>query len=200
MKRIPNQKRNQLILTSLAVAVVLAAVWFLGIRALQRHLANLNEDRKTAEGRLAQVLETKKNSAQIEEELLVASNRLRLQEEDMASGDFYASMVSAIKKFKQRYNVDIPQFNKPGNNAVDMNMLPKFPYRQFTVAIAGTGYFYDIGQFVADFENEFPASRILNLEIAPISPATPEDREKLSFKMDIVSLTLPGTAGTPGKL
>jgi Tfp pilus assembly protein PilO len=199
MKRLSNQKRNQLILTALAIAAVLAGFWFFVIRNQQKSLAILNENRKTSQDRLAQVLETKKNSTQIEEELLVASNKLLLQEEEMASGDLYASMVSSIKKFKQHYKVEIPQFNKPGNNAVEMNMLPKFPYKQFTVIISGTASFYDMGQFIADFENQLPSCRILNLEINPASTTNPEEKEKLSFKMDIVSLTVSGTAGTPGK-
>jgi Tfp pilus assembly protein PilO len=199
MNRFSHQKRNQLIFTSLGIAAALFLSWFFGIRYLQSNLTQLNDSRKTSEDRLAQVLETKKNSAQIEEELLQVSNRLLLQEQEMASGDLYASMVSSIKKFKQAYKVEIPQFAKPDNNAVDMNMLPKYPYRQFTVVISGTASFHDLGRFVADFENEFSTSRVLNLEASPATSANPDDKEKLAFKMDVVSLTLSGTTGTPDK-
>jgi hypothetical protein len=199
MNRFPNQKRNQLILTSLGIAAALFLVWFFGIRNLQSYLTKLNESRKTSEDRLAQVLETKKNSVQIEEELLQVSNKLLLQEQEMASGDLYSSMVSSIKKFKQPYKVEIPQFTKPENNAVDMNMLPKFPYKQFTVVISGTASFHDLGRFIADFENEFPSCRILNLEASPATSTNPDEKEKLAFKMDVVSLILSANTGTPDK-
>jgi Tfp pilus assembly protein PilO len=198
MSRLSKQKRNQLVLTTLLVVAAVIGLWFTLIRYQQKGLQELNRKKKMVESDLAQVVETKKNSAQIEAELLIVSNRLVLLEENMASGDLYSSMYSSIRKFKQPYKVEIPQYTPPGSSAVEMNMLPKFPYKQFTVAISGTAYFYDLGKFIADFENEFPTSRILNLEITPASAQNAEEKEKLAFKMDIVSL-VSGTAITSGK-
>jgi len=61
--------------------------------------------------------------------------------------------------------------------------------------VRGTAYYHDLGKFIADFENAFPYVRLLNLEMEPVglpSPASnPEEQEKLSFKMDIVTLIKP---------
>jgi hypothetical protein len=56
------------------------------------------------------------------------------------------------------------------------------------VSISGSAHYHDIGKFVADFENQFPTSRILNLDISPSSVTAADEKEKLAFKMDIVSL------------
>jgi Tfp pilus assembly protein PilO len=199
MNRLSNQKRNQLVLTALAIAAILAGLWFTAIRQQQNSLKRLNADIDTANAKLAQIRDTIKNSTQIEAELIVVSNKLVLQEEDMAAGDLYSSMVNSIRAFKQAYNVDIPQYNNPGGGAVDVNLLPHFPYKQVTVSISGTARFHDLGRFIADFENLFPTRRILNLEIVPASATTAEETGNLSFKIDIVSLVKPVGATTPGK-
>ena len=192
MKRISNEKRNQLILVVLVTLLVVAGLWFSLIRYQQESLQGLAAKKKVDDGKLAQIQVSINNSREIEAELLVVSNQLALQEDDMASGDLYSSMVNSIRKFKVPYKVDIPQFN-PGGMA-DVNLLPKFPYKQFAISISGTAHFYDLGRFVADFENQFPGARILNLELTPASAQGPEEKDKLAFRMDIVSLVRPGGA------
>ena len=199
MNRISKQKRNQLIQAALFFVAVVAVLWFALIRFQQARLQKLTGEKRTAEGKLLQIRDTIKNSKQIEADLLVVSNKLVAQEADMASGDLYSSMVNSIRTFKQQYKVEIPQYNNPGGVAQEMSLLPKFPYKQFTVSISGTAYYNDLGQFIADFENQFPSSRILNLEVTPASAPTPEEKEKLSFKMDIVSLVRPSGATTTAK-
>jgi hypothetical protein len=54
----------------------------------------------------------------------------------------------------------------------------------------GTGYFHDIGKFIADLENKFPHMRVVNLAIDP-SNAQGAGLEKLSFRMEIVALVKP---------
>jgi Tfp pilus assembly protein PilO len=191
MKRISKQKKNQLILVGLVTALIVAGLWYSLIRFQQEGLAKLEAGKKVDNDKLAQVQDTIRNSKEIEAELLVVSNRLALRENDMASGDLYASMVNAIRKFKTPYKVDVPQFSS-GGAAAEMNLLPKFPYKQVTVSISGTAHFHDLGRFIADFENQFPSSRILNLELVPASASGPEEKEKLSFRMDIVSLVKAG--------
>jgi hypothetical protein len=105
----------------------------------------------------------------------------------MASGDLYSSMFDIIRRFKASHSIDVPQFNSTGI-ASDLDMLPRFPYKQATMSIAGTGYYHEIGRFVAGFENAFPSCRIQNLDLSIASLERPDDREKLSFRMDIVFL------------
>ena len=63
---------------------------------------------------------------------------------------------------------------------------------QIKVNINGTAYYHDLGKFIADFENNFPHIRIVNLTIEPASAGEPGN-EKLSFRMDIVALVKPNS-------
>jgi Tfp pilus assembly protein PilO len=197
MNKLSKEKRNQLILTSLVTLAVIVGLWFTLIRYQKGNLQNLAGEKEKKDKELSLIQDTSKNSKKIEAELAEVNRQLDVREADMASGDLYASMVNSIRKFKQGYNIDIPQFTSEGS-AVDVNLLPNFPYKQVTVSIAGTAHYADLGKFVADFENQFPGSRIVNLELSPASAQSPEDTEKLSFKMNLVSLEKPGgTIATP---
>jgi Tfp pilus assembly protein PilO len=199
MNRLPKQKQTQFILVALITLVVVGGLWYTLIRYQQGNLRKLETQRNKYKTTMAQIQETIKNSREIEGELMAVSNRLAAQEEDMASGDLYSSMVNTIRKFKQPYKVEIPQLTS-GGTPVSVNLLPKFPYKQVSMSISGTATYYDLGRFVADFENRFPYSRVLNLEVVPASASRTDDREKLAFRMDIVSLVNlvgPRPASTP---
>jgi Tfp pilus assembly protein PilO len=193
MSKFSKEKRNQLVLVVLVTLAVMGGLWFSLIRYQQDGLKRLKVETGEAERKLSQIRDTIKNSGQTEAELADVSAKLEAQEEIMASGDLYSWMVNSIRKFKLPYKVEIPQFNPRGGEE-PVNLLPKFPYKQVTVTIVGTAYYHDLGKFVSDFENEFPTSRILNLDLSPASVQSPDEREKLSFKLDIVSLVRPGTS------
>jgi hypothetical protein len=193
MNKLSKDKRNKLVLVAMSTLIIVVGLWYGLVRGQQDSLRKAQTLRNGDEAKLQQIQDTIKNSKQIEAELLVVSNKLNLQEEDMASGDLYSSMVGDIRKFKLPYRVDIPQFSSSGE-ALPVNLLPKFPYKQFTVGISGTARFYDLGRFIADLENRFPSCRILNLELAPSSAPGPEDKDKLAFRMDVVALVKPGAA------
>ena len=71
-------------------------------------------------------------------------------------------------------------------------MLAGFPYKQVKVTISGTAYYHDLGKFVADFENNFPHMRMVNLSIEPAS-MTGANAERLSFRVDVIALVKPNT-------
>ncbi|MEY2409955.1 MAG: hypothetical protein QOF48_2625, partial [Verrucomicrobiota bacterium] len=80
----------------------------------------------------------------------------------------------------------------------DVGLLAKFPYRAAVFHVRGTAFFHDFGRFVADFENTFPYMRIQNIDLEPSSSSlgdhtNPNDKEKLSFKMEIVTLVNPNS-------
>jgi Tfp pilus assembly protein PilO len=189
MKRLSKQKRDQLILTFIVILAVLVGLWFFLIRAQKENLQSLREQTGTKKTKATEMGGKIKNSKTIETELHGIVTQLAEKEQDMASGDYYASMVNTIRQFKTRYKLDIPQFS-PAASVTDVDLLPKFPYKQIKISISGTGYYEEIGKFIADFENEYAASRVLNLELGP-APG-PESKEKLNFRMDIVSLVASG--------
>ncbi len=191
MNRISKEKRNQLILVGIVVVAINAGLWFGVIRSQQEELHALAQKKNEDETKFAQIQETIKNSEKAKSELLAVNNQLAQAEHDMPSGDLYLSLVNTIRKFQGQYDVQISQFTPNGGDA-PMSLLPKFPYRQVTVSISGMAHYHDLGKFVADFENQFPTSRILNLDLSPSSVTSAEDKEKLSFKMDVVSLVSSG--------
>jgi hypothetical protein len=110
----------------------------------------------------------------------------------MATGDLFSWMVSSLKQFNTpHYKVEMPQFGPPV--VADTAMFPNYPYKQAVVAVAGTAYYWDFGKFLAELENHFPYTRIQNLSLEPAPPANPDEKEKLSFRMEVVALIKPGT-------
>jgi len=111
----------------------------------------------------------------------------------MASGDLYSWTIGTIRQFKLPYKVEVPQFGQI-EGPKEVNLLPKFPYKQATLTIAGTGRFNDLGRFIAEFENQFPYIRLLNLTMEPAGNQTLGDAEKLNFKVDVVTLIKPNAS------
>jgi len=193
MKRLSKQKRDHLILASIVILMVLVGLWFLVIRTQKESLNSLREEKVAKETKETQMRDKIDTSKNIEAELTKVAGKLADKEETMVSGDPYASLVNTIRKFKLRYKLDIPQFS-PAASVAEVDLLPRFPYKQIKISISGTGYYEEIGKFVADFENEYAASRVLNLELTPSSSNAGEGKEKLSFRMDIVALVSTGSS------
>jgi Tfp pilus assembly protein PilO len=187
MNKLSKEKQKQLVLAVITTVALVAGLWGTLIRFQQAGLEKLTAEKFKVDSELKQIKDTFDNGKQIKAELAAVNSGLQAQEKDMASGDLYSSMIAFITAFKQAYNVDIPLFNS-GGAATDVSLLPKMPYKQVTISIAGTAFYDELGKFVSDFENKFPSSRILNLELAPAGGPNPDDKEKLSFRMDVVSL------------
>jgi Tfp pilus assembly protein PilO len=192
MKRLSKQKRDQLILAAIVILMVLVGLWFFVIRAQKEGLNTLRGEKTAKETKETQMRDKINTSKNLEAELGNVASKLAEKEESMVSGDPYASLVNTIRKFKLRYKLDIPQFS-PAASVADVDLLPRFPYKQIKISISGSGYYEEIGKFVSDFENEYSASRVLNLELSP-SSSTSDGKEKLTFRLDIVALVASGSA------
>jgi Tfp pilus assembly protein PilO len=190
MKRLSKEKRDQLILVCIVTLAVLAALWFLVIRSQQESLRNLRSQKTAKDTKSGEMREKVKSANVIKVQLGQVDARLAEKEQDMVSGDYYAALVNTVSKFKLRYNLDIPQFS-PASSVSDCDLLPKFPYRQVRIVISGSGHYEEIGKFIADFENEYATSRVVNLEMTPFAGPV-EAKEKLTFRMEIVALVASG--------
>ena len=193
MNQLSKEKRKQLALVLLLTCGALLGLWFGLVNAQQKSLAALAQNTKTAERKLQEVKQTIEDAEIIEAHLLEASNRLARAESSMASGDLYAWAINTLKQFKLPYHVEIPQFSQV-DGPKDMSMLPYFPYKQASMTVSGTAQFYDFGRFIADFENEFPYIRVINLTLEPVSAMVPTDRERLSFKLEVAALVKPANS------
>ena len=191
--KISKEKKQHLVLIGLITAGVVSALW-LGLLSVQKKsLRELGERKARADQKLQEMKHAVETADQVETQLCEVKKHLDKLEDSMASGDLYSWAINHVRTFKLPYKVEIPQFSQiDGPKAV--TLLPSFPYKQITLTVSGTALFHDFGRFVADFENEYPYMRLLNLTLEPGSTTTATDREKLSFKMDIVALVKPATS------
>lgn len=192
LTKLTKEKKKHLAAVVFVTVLLLAALGHFLIQAGYQKLSGLDQKKRAAREKLEQMQSAVKNSKQVEATFHESQQALTEREMGMASGDLYSWMHSTLRKFQRGYKVEIPQIS-PVSAPTDVNLFPKFPYKQAALAVAGTAYYHDLGRFIADFENEFPLMRIvnLNLEMNPAPSATASDRDKLAFKMEIVTLVKP---------
>lgn len=188
MKWLPKEKRNPFILVVVITVAVLALICFGLLRSQSSTLARVVAGRKAAEVQLQGIEKTVKNTDVTTKELATATAALARAEEDMASGDLYSWTYNTLRQFKQPYKVELPEIGHPVEGEVDL--IPAFPYRQMRFTVSGSGYYHDLGKFVADFENHFPHIRVTSLTIDPAAA----DGEKLTFKLEITALIKPNAS------
>lgn len=188
MKRLSPAKRNQLIAVVLATTGLICAVYFLMIKPFSIQNEDLALDTKQQRARLEDIKKGIKQAESIAAGKAEVLQQLTHAEEDVASGDVYAWTYDTIRRFKATYHVDIPSIGQPVQGEVDL--LPGFPYKQVKVSLNGTAYYHDLGKFVADFENNFPHMRMVNLAIEPSSQPG-GSAERLTFRIDVIALVKP---------
>jgi len=192
MNKLSKEKRQQLILVVIVTVMAVAGMYAGLIRTQKESRLKLAARIEAAKARLEQVKRAVTMADQIEAELCESQKRLEKFEEGMATGDLYSWAITTIRTFKLNYKVEIPQFSQI-DGPKEVSLLPDFPFKQASVTISGTGKFHDFGRFVADFENQFPHIRLLNLTLEPTSNA-PGEREALLFRMEIATLVKPGAS------
>ena len=190
-KKLPKEKRNQLLLVLIGTVAILNGLGFGLISRQYDGLKNLSEKNEEAKKKLGDMRDAVVNANRFEAAVGEARKKLGEMESDLASGDLYAWSINTMRTFKVRYKVEVPQFS-PIGPVVDATLLPDFPYKQSTITVAGTAHFHDFGHFLADFENEFPHIRIVNLRVDSNPSLTGgQEQELISFTMEIVTLVKP---------
>jgi Tfp pilus assembly protein PilO len=176
------QKRNQLFL-ALGVTVLLIGGLIFGlIRPQYDKLSSIRKQTQDTQEHYKDIENLIHQSNATAGALAGLTNDLASAESDMATGDIYAWTVDTMRHFKATYKVEVTEIGQPSMSEVDI--IPNFPYKQLRFNIKGTGYYHDIGKFIADLENKFPHMRVLNVEMTPVGAET----EKLAFSMDVVAL------------
>ncbi len=138
--------------------------------------------------RLQTIKKAIKETDTITTDLADLTLQLNRAEQDVASGDVNAWTYDTIRRFKANYHVDIPSIAQP--TITDVDVLAGFPYRQAKLSLNGSAFYHDLGKFVSDFENNFPHMRMINLIIEPSQGG---GTEKLSFRMEVITLVKPNT-------
>lgn len=192
MKNLPKEKRDRLILIGLGTLIVLIAIWYGLVTTQKKSLAAIQKRTSEQHDKVGSARRLIDSTADLEKNLEIASEKLRVIEQSMASGDMYSWIILTMNRFRADRNVDIPQFSR--EVTVEAGILPKFPYKAALFNVRGSAYFHDLGKFIADFENAFPYLRLQNVELEPAagsSATSTGDPEKLAFKMEIVTLVNP---------
>ena len=189
MTRLPKAQRDKLILAILGTTLVVAGLYFGVVNFQLADIHDLKGQKEKKQSDAQKIEDSIHNAKKIETELDEKRSELKAGEQDMASGDAYLWMVNTIRQFKLGHDVDISQFS--GISNPDVTLYPHFPYKQVEITIGGTAYYHDLGRFIADFENQFQHMRIQSLSLEPPPVPSGNDREKLSFRMQIVALEKP---------
>jgi hypothetical protein len=188
MKRLSPAKRNQLILTTVGTLVLVSLVYFFLIAPQHKLNLKLAADTISAQAKLDQIKKAISQAEANADKANEISTQLVQMEGDLATGDLFIWTYDTFRKFKSAYKVEIPTISHPVQSEVDL--IPDFPYKQIKFSVQGTGYYQDIGKFIADLENNFPHLRVANLNLEPAT-GPGSGPEKLSFQMDVMALVKP---------
>ncbi len=191
MNKLPKEKRDKIILICMGTAVACAAIWFLLINTQLGVLRNVAKDAEKSREQLARGQATLTTQAAVNQQFAEASAALKQRESVMASpNDMYFWLIQTINGFRANHKVEIPQFGR--EMPAEVGSFAKFPYRAALFNVRGTAYFHDFGKFLADFENAFPYIRVQNIDLEPAgNDASGEAREKLGFKIELLTLVRP---------
>jgi Tfp pilus assembly protein PilO len=187
MNKLSKEKQQQLILVAILAVGLSGALWYLVISDQQENLKKVQKQTKETREKVDKADQLVKSKDKVQSELDTVAKRLETLEEGLASGDLYNWALVTITKFKAAHRVTINNVTREELLA-NMGLLPGFPYKAAKFTISGSGFFQDLGNFVADFENTYPYFRIQNLDLAPMDNAGPDEGEKLGFRMEIVTL------------
>ena len=185
MNKLPKEKRDHLILVGMGTLALLTLIIYGLIRPQYAVIKQINKQTEAARNDLQSKKDILKLAGSVSNQLADLNDKLAQAEDDMASGDPAVWIYDTIRSFKEHYNVDISVNGQLSVGEVDL--LPKFPYKQLRVSVAGTAFYHDLGKFIADFENAYPHARIVGLTLEPAGGAG-DDSEKLAFRMDVITL------------
>jgi Tfp pilus assembly protein PilO len=188
--KLSKEKKQQLFGVVAGTVVVLGALGYFLIKSGYEQLSQLNQKKQDTEQKLEQMRTAVKRSTEVETQFQETETALAERENGMANGDLYTWIHETLRRFQRSYKVEIPQISQVSDPA-PVDLIPDFPYQQTSVSLSGTAYYHDLGRFVADFENEFPLMQVRNLTLDQNTAGQSGDREKLLFRMDIVSLIKP---------
>ena len=188
MKNLPKEKRDRLIVVGVGTLVIVVGLYYGVITMQQKALLSTAKAKTDLLGKLGDGQKLLGSAVTIKKGLESATTKRRAIEATLPSGDMYSWIISTVNAFKEKYDVDIPQFSR--EMPATIGISADFPYKAAMFTLRGTAHFHELGRFISDFENAFPYMRIQNIEIEPNTAGggvTPADSEKLLFKIEVVT-------------
>jgi hypothetical protein len=188
MAKLSKEKRDQLILTALMSSMVVVGVWMLLIGPARTAIQRMDGEVSASAGQLVDAKQLVERAGQIELEMQTVGKFLGKMEMDMVVGDPNLWIRLKLNEFssKRDYKVEIPTIGEPSEG--EIGALPDFPYRAMQFRLYGTAFYHDLGNFIAEFENEYPYMRLQRLDIQPDVNAGQygPGSEMLTFSLELV--------------
>jgi hypothetical protein len=186
MTKLSKEKRDRMILVYLVTVFAMAATYILLVRSQQERLKQMAVETNNVEEQIAGTKRLLKQRDEFDKAFARVNVEITNREDGMAHGDRFFWFVNMLNKFKSNYAVEIPQISPETLGPI--GIFPEFPYEAATFKVSGSARFYDFGKFLRDFENNHPYIRVQNLDL---EPDTTPNSEKVSFRMDVVTLIKP---------
>lgn len=204
MNKLSKEKRDKLILIGMGTAGIVAALYFLVIGTQKIALAEYAEKTDAAKEKLAKAERWLRMAPSVEARLTAHRKELDSRQDSMAPVDKFKWFYGTLDKFLAERQIKLTDITRDPE-ITDVGILPKFPYQAAVFGVKLNARFYDLGVFLADFENQFPYMRVKNLQIEPEIAARAAARdlagldprlsqaENLTVNMRVVTLIKPNT-------
>ena len=192
MNKLSKDKRDKIILIAIGTLAAVAGIWFAVINFQLASHAEAKKKFTDAEQKVSRGRAALKSADVTAQQLKDLTTALKTCEGAMAvPNDMYSWFFQTMNTFRARYQVDIPQFSR--ETPAEVGLFPSFPYRAAVFTVRGSAFYHDFGRFLADFENAYPYVRVQGVELEPNSDSSAASAlgEKLSFKMDLLTLVRP---------
>ncbi len=185
MNKLSKTQRDQLLAIIIGTVTLMAILWYLGVRTKQAELTRT--EKKTAQmlDTLTRAENVMRRGQEIADRLQAHTAVLDKREATLAPDrDAYYWIISTMNPFiVSRKGVHLNRASQP--DVTEAGLIPGFPYKWATFHMEVTGFYNEVGKFLADLENDFPYFRVQNLVIS-VNTAAGVEPETLGFTFDLV--------------
>jgi Tfp pilus assembly protein PilO len=185
VNKLSKTQRDQLLGVIIGAVALMAALWYLGVRAKQAELTRT--EKKTAQmlDTLTRAEGVMRRGQEIADKLQAHAAVLDKREATLAPDrDAYYWIISTLNPFiASRKGVHLNRASQP--DVSEAGIIPNFPYKWATFHMEVTGFYHDVGRFFADLENNFPSFRVQSLAIS-VNNGVGVDPDTLMFTFDLV--------------
>jgi hypothetical protein len=201
MSRWSPETRSRVTAVGFTTIGLIALIWFTLVVALETKLQD-REDKIASMQKTVEVTRTGiKLAENYRDDVERGSLMLHTYENDMAQGDDpYRWLMGFLRGLEKRHHISIIESPRP--QTVELNFPTRLSYETASYWIAGSARYHDFGAFLADLENSSPFIRLRNLSLdASTSGVTTEgESDKLSFRMEFVTLVKPAAVNKPAAI
>ena len=187
MNELFREKKNALLGLAGGTIAVCFLIWYSLIRPEQATITRKRELTQQVQSKIEVARKNAQLVDEMEAELEQNQEKLANFEDRMAEGDVYLWIVNKLLKYTEPYGIAFHEIDAPQEGELDV--FPKVPYQAARFGVGGTATYFGFGEFLAEFENNFPSMRIRRLELEPASgSSSTNDEPRIAFKMEFTML------------